>query len=142
MNIRVNIKQLGKKKDRIKGVCFKLENKPSTVRQLIEESVKTCVREYNERLNDSNNGGNPDPLSKEQIDDMSDIGKIAVGINYGEKEADEKEAIDTATLAYEDGLYRIFIGTDEVGELNSKISLEENAEVTFIRLVMLAGRLW
>ncbi|WP_026516349.1 hypothetical protein [Butyrivibrio sp. MC2021] len=139
MEILVNIKQLGKRKSKINRQEFYIENKPETVEDLIRECVSTCVKDYNDRYEKKEN---PQPLSDQQINDMSEIGKIAFGINYGEKEADEKEAIDTATLAYEDGLYRIFIGTDEVGELNSKISLEENAEVTFIRLVMLAGRLW
>ena len=139
MNIKVNIKQLGKKKSKLAGVPFPLDNEPHTVRELIRESVRTCVKQYNERAARSDT---PDPLTAEQIADMSEIGKIAFGINYGEKLPDEEKAVADAYQAYEDGLYRVFLGEDEAGELDSAVNITENSEVTFIRLVMLAGRMW
>ena len=139
MTIKVNIKQLGKKKNKIAGVPFPLENTPHTVRELIRECVHTCVRQYYER---AAKGNAPDPLTAEQIAGMSEIGKIAFGINYGGKLPDEEKAVSDAYQAYEDGLYRIFFGEDEAGELDSEVRIDENSEVTFIRLVMLAGRMW
>ena len=139
MNIKVNIKQLGKKKDKISGALFYLENKPGTVRELIKECVCTCVKEYNSRVE---KGEHADPLSKERIDEMSEIGKIAFGINYGEKKADVEKALGDALLAYEDGLFRIFVGVNEVGGLDDSVDIDEGTEVTFIRLVMLSGRMW
>ena len=139
MTIKVNIKQLGKKKNKIAGVDFPLSCSPKTVRELIRECVHTCVRQYNER---AAKGDNPDPLSSEQIADMSEIGKIAFGINYGDKLPDEEKAVTDAYQAYEDGLFRVFIGEVETRELDSTVSISEGSEVTFIRLVMLAGRMW
>ena len=139
MTFKVNIKQLGKKKNKIAGVPFPLEHETRTVRELIRECVHTCVRQYTERAAKSDN---PDPLSAEQIADMSEIGKIAFGINYGDKLPDEEKAVTDAYQAYEDGLFRVFIGEDEAGELDSTVSISEGSEVTFIRLVMLAGRMW
>ena len=139
MNIKVNIKQLGKKKNKIAGVPFPLEHEPRTVRELIRECVHTCVRQYNERAAKSDD---PDPLSAEQIADMSEIGKIAFGINYSEKLPDKEKAVTDAYQAYEDGLFRVFICEDDAGELDSTVSISEGSEVTFIRLVMLAGRMW
>ena len=140
MNIRVNVKQLGKKKDKISGAIFYLENKPSTVRELITECVKTCVKEYNQRIDAGEMAVKP--LDEQQIKDMSEVGKIAFGLNYGDKKADLNKAIDAALLAYEDGLFRIFIGMDDAGTLDDEISILDDSEVTFIRLVMLSGRLW
>ncbi|MDC7293701.1 MULTISPECIES: hypothetical protein [unclassified Butyrivibrio] len=139
MEILVNIKQLGKRKSKINQQQFHIENKPDTVADLIRECVSTCVKEYNDRFE---KGDNPQPLSQQQIDDMSEIGKIAFGINYGEKKADRDKAIEDALLAYEDGLFRIFIGEEDAGDKDSKVNIEEGTEVTFIRLVMLAGRMW
>ncbi len=139
MTINVNIKQLGKKRNKISGVPFFLEENPSTVRELISLSVKSCVSDYNKR---AENGGNISPLSESQISDMSEIGKIAFGINYGEKKADYDKAVETALQAYEDGLFRIFIRENEVGSLSDSISLSENDSVTFIKLTMLSGRMW
>lgn len=139
MTIKVNIKQLGKKRSRIAEVPFVLENAPSTVRELIKEAVHTCVSEYNERVK---KGEDAAPLSAEEISEMSEIGKIAFGINYGGKTADEKASLENALQSYEDGLYRIFIGENELGSLSDRITLSENDSVTFIRLTMLTGRLW
>ncbi|HBI51739.1 MAG TPA: hypothetical protein DDX72_03040 [Ruminococcaceae bacterium] len=139
MTFKVNIKQLGKKKNKIAGVDFPLSCSPKTVRELIRECVRTCVSRYVERAEKSDT---PDPLTSEQIADMSEIGKIAFGINYGDKLPDEEKTVTDAYQAYEDGLFRVFIGEDEAGELDSTVSISEGSEVTFIRLVMLAGRMW
>ncbi|WP_026507944.1 hypothetical protein [Butyrivibrio sp. MC2013] len=139
MYISVNIKQLGKKKNKISGMPFYLENRPSTVEQLIKECVKTCVCEYNERFD---KGGAAGPITKEQIEAMREAGKIAFGINYGENRANTDSAINTALEAYSDGIYRIFLGMKELGQISEAIDIKEGDEVTFIRLVMLSGRLW
>lgn len=139
MQIKVNIKQLGKKRDKISAVPFYLESTPKTVRELILLSVKTTVGEYNRRFE---KGENISPLSEQEIADMSEIGKIAFGINYGNKAADEEKAVSDAIQGYEDGLFRIFIGDMETGSLDSEINLSEGDSVTFIRLTMLAGRMW
>ena len=99
MDIKVNIKQLGKKKNKIADVPFPLQNTPHTVAELIIESVRVCVGEYNSRVD---KGETTVPLSNESINDMSEIGKIAFGINYGEKRADETKAIENALQSYED----------------------------------------
>lgn len=139
MTIKVTIKQLGKKRTKIREAEFVLENEPATVGQLIKEAVHTCVTEYNIRVR---NKENINVLDDEQISDMSEIGKIAFGINYGGKEADESEAVGTAIQAFKDGLVRIFKGEDELTELEQKIVLSENDVLTFIRLTMLAGRMF
>ena len=141
MYITVTLKQLGKKRNKIDGEKFFLENKPGTVEALIRESVHTCVTAYNDRVRKSENGS-PVSLSAEDIENMSEVGKIAFGINYGGKETDEQSAADTALQAYEDGLFRIFIGDNEAGELSSEINISEGERVTFIKLTMLTGRMW
>ena len=107
MTIKVNIKQLGKKRSRIAEVPFVLENAPSTVCELIKEAVHTCVSEYNERVK---KGECAAPVSADEINEMSEIGKVAFGINYGGKTADETAALENAMQIYDDGIYRIFIG--------------------------------
>ena len=139
MIIKVNIKQLGSRRKRIAEIPFKLENTPATVRELIEGAVHTCVCDYNERVK---KGENTSPLSGDAISEMSEVGKIAFGINYGCRSADENVALKNALQGYEDGLYRIFIGENEAGSLSDGISLSENDSVSFIRLTMLTGRIW
>ncbi len=139
MIIKVNLKQLGKKKSKIAGMDFPLAIQPRTTRELICECVRTCVAQYCERASKSESAT---PLTSEQIADMSEIGKIAFGINYGDRLPDEGKSIETAIQAYEDGLFRIFIGDNEVGGLDDPVEIHEGDEATFIRLVMLAGTWW
>lgn len=139
MIIKITMKQLGKKRDKISEIDFHLENNPETVEELIREAVHTCVAVYNERVRKQEH---VTPLTGEQIADMSEIGKIAFGINYGGKEADEAEAVTVALQAFEDGLVRIFHKDEELLTLSQAIDVQENDLFTFLRLTMLAGRLF
>ena len=137
MNIKISIKQIGSRKKGITEKDFFLEDKPRTVGKLITYAVHTCVNEYNKRVEKGENITSP--LSAGDIDAFGEIGKIAFGINYGGKKADMKKAVDDALLAYEDGLFRIFVNGSEAGKADDLSELCENDNVTFIRLTMLAG---
>lgn len=139
MIIKVTVKQLGKKRDKISDISFYLENQPSTVRELIIESVHTCVKNYNQRVEQ---GDQVKPLSLNEIEEMSEIGKVAFGINYGKKKANEEEAIETALQAYEDGLVRIFVEEEQLASLDETIDLAEKQRVTFLKLTMLSGSMF
>ena len=73
---------------------------------------------------------------------MADVGKIAFGIIYGNKEPDVEEAIAVAVQAFEDGLYRVFVNGEEAEQLDERLVLQDGDEVSLIRLTMLAGRIW
>ena len=139
MTIKVNLKRLGSKRDKIRAADFHLAESPSTVSELITLSVQTCAEAYNQRVR---SGESASPLTEQQIADMSELGKIAFGINYGGKEADIPTAVENALQAYRDGLFCIFIGENRAGEPEEPITLCENDTVSFIRLTMLTGRLW
>ena len=136
MTLYMNIKQLGKRKDTVHKVQFEYEKTPCTLRALITETVKICVAQYISRMDRGDA-----VLTDEQIDDMSQIGKIAFGIVYGEKKPDVDEAVKTAVQGFEDGLFRVFHGMDELTELDRDEQFNEG-DITFIRLTMLAGRMW
>lgn len=139
MNIKVNLKQLGKRRDKISGEDFSIENKPENVRELICEVVHTCVSSYNNRVEQKDN---TTVIEADKIERMSELGKIAFGINYGGRKADEEEAVRTALQAFEDGLFRIFSGDKELTELSENIGISEGDSLTFVRLTMLSGRMW
>ena len=139
MIIKVTIKQLGKKRNKITDVLFSLENIPLTLRELIEEAVYTCVIEYNRNVMQKEEVR---PLSEEEIENMSEIGKIAFGINYGGKVADRDVAVRVAIEAFEDGLVRIFHNEEELKEPDQEIMVKEGDRFTFIRLTFLSGRVF
>ena len=139
MDIKVNVKQIGKRKSVVDGMPFQYEMIPKTVQALITETVKICLDAYKKRVEARDT---MKVLDKDNIEELAEIGKIAFGISYGEKVPKEQEAIDTALTAFGDGLYRIFLNGEELSDLQQSIVLNEDTELTFIRLTMLAGRIW
>lgn len=137
MTICINIRQLGKKRSIISAVPFVLQEQPNTVRDLIISVVQGCVAAYNERVRKGETGIRP--MSEESLADMETIGKLAFGVNYGGKEADEAAAVANALQSFEDGLYRIFLGQRELTALDESLALTDGDELTFIRLTMLSG---
>lgn len=140
MTICINIRQLGKKRNTINAVPFVLPEQPNTVRGLLTSVVMVCVSAYNERVRRGETGIRP--MSEESLADMETIGKLAFGVNYGEKLADGASAIANALQGFEDGLYRVFHGEKELTTLDEALSLSEKDELTFIRLTMLTGSIF
>jgi hypothetical protein len=139
IKVYVSVKQAGKRKEYIKSKELILKSIPHSLRELITEVVHLNVAEYNNKA--------VDPLilhylSPDVIDNQATTGKVGFGERRSHKQADVERAIETALLAFEDGIYRVFIGEDEVLSLNQPITLKEGALLTFIRLTMLAGRMW
>lgn len=139
MRVYIQVKQLGKRKCSIEKMPVDLPVPPADVKELIEAIVSRQVREYNERLQQSDV---LKYLTQEEVEDKATSGKVGFGVNYNGKFATEAEAIANALQCYEDGIYRIFIDETETGELSSPVLLKENATLTFVRLTMLAGRMW
>lgn len=139
MKIKVNLKSIGKRKQSVEPVIYEIQGTPGTVRELILAVTQTGVREYNERMESSELLRY---LTKEEIEDKAQAGKIAFGINYGEKKAKLAEAQENAIQCFEDGIYRIFLDEEPLEDLDTEISITEENVFTFVRLTMLAGRMW
>ena len=138
MKININMKQIGSRKNAVAPQIFELPVRPDTVGELIIIITGICVDEYNEKVNSNETM----PMTDDQINSMSAIGRFVFGINYSGKTQDKGAAVKNALQCYEDGLFRIFINDEEAGEADESINLSENDTLTFIRLTMLAGRMW
>ena len=139
MQIYVTLKHIGNIRTQVTPHPFLLGSRPHTFRELIEESVKSCIVAYRDR---ARNAENPLPLTDEQWDGMREVGKFAFGVHYNENGIDENMAVATAIDTVKDGLVRVFIGTEELINLDGKIDLSEDDVLTFVRLTMLSGRMW
>ena len=137
MKIIVNVKGLSRKKV-IHQEEMELKNKISTTKDLITELVKINVEKFNKKIDDK------DILSiitNENIAKAARIGKIGDEV-HGDKKANLEKALDTAYLAFEDGLYCIFINDEQSEKLDDSLNLKDGDILTLIRLTMLAGRMW
>ena len=139
IQIFFSLKHMGNIRKKIKEHPVVIGKSPRTFRELIEETVKSCVDAYNDR---AYNGKTPMPLTDEEFNSMCEIGKFAFGVNYNDKKIDEKKAIDTAIEAVTDGIVRVFKGDDEITNLDTEIDVFEGDVFTFVRLTMLSGRMW
>ena len=137
MKIIVNVKGLSRKKV-IHQEELELKDKISTTKDLIIELVKINVEKFNKKIDDK------DILSimtNEYIAEAARSGKIGDEV-HGDKKANLEKALDTAYLAFEDGLYCIFINDEQTEKLDDSLNLKDGDILTFIRLTMLAGRMW
>ncbi|MCI8886454.1 MAG: hypothetical protein HFG70_00035 [Hungatella sp.] len=142
MEIKVNMKSMGKRKQTVKPVVYDLPlgaGNTFTVRQLVTELTRAGVEDYNRRHQE------PEILkclTKENIEDQAERGKISFGVIYGEKEADFQKAAGNAIQCFEDGIYRVFLDEKPLESLDEEVQVTKESTFTFVRLAMLTGRLW
>ena len=139
MKVFVNVKQIGKRKNKIDKKKYEISEKITTVKELLTEFVTINVNEFNNGFTENDI---VPYLTDKKINDLSDAGKISFGVDYNEQKQDLEKAIENALQSYEDGIYRVFVNDEEMGEIDCEINLKENDELTFVRLTMLAGRMW
>lgn len=137
--IYAKMKKLGKqKKESLRLFPYELEKRPETVREFITALVELEAAAYNARRDE---GQLVAYLTKSDIKDQADAGKVSFGVRGG-KDADVGAAVENALQCFEDGIYRVFAGDEEVTELDGKFVWEEGCQFTFIRLAMLSGLSW
>jgi hypothetical protein len=136
VNIFVRVKAAGKRRDMLEKQARNVPDDTGRPEQLIEYLVRENVRAYNARVVDA-------PffryLSRQEMQDGEHSGKIAFGDRKNERNQNEKEAVQNALQCFADGLYRILVNEDEALP-GAPLGLKDDDTVTFIRLVMLAGR--
>jgi hypothetical protein len=66
-------------------------------------------------------------------------GTVRTGARHTPAEVDDEEAVATALLAFEDGLYRVLVDDEPVDRLDATIDLHDGTRLLFLRLVALAG---
>jgi hypothetical protein len=136
VNIFIRVKAAGKRRDMLEKQSRAVPDGTEGVEKLIEYLVRENVRAYNAKTIDA-------PffpyLSPRELEDGEHTGKIAFGGRKNEKNQDEEGAVQNALQSFADGLYRVLVNETEALP-EGPFSLKEGDTVTFIRLVMLAGR--
>lgn len=139
MQIYIYVKQLGKRRNVVDKKTIQLDKIPDNTAALIAGIVALQVREYNQRLEQCEL---LNYLTDEDIQIKAATGKINFGVNYNGMPADMEKAIRNALQSFEDGIFRVFVDGKELESLEESVMLKEGSELTFVRLTMLAGRMW
>lgn len=151
MIINVRVKAAGKRKDVLKLTPYEISDRIDGLRSLISEIVTNEVNKYNETEVDPEVDSSVSPnkpqglttwLTNSDIEEKKELGKIGFGRRYSGKEADPEKAASNAIQSFEDGLYRVFLNEEEVADIDGKLNLKSDDELTFIRLTFLSGTLW
>ena len=147
MQIKISVRSASRKKAAVAWRTADYPDGPMTVRDFLAETVRTNAREYNERKDADELvrlfSRDPDETSlEEQLKDMAVSGKVAYGDSVNDKKADEEAAVRNALQCFDDGMVALFADGVRYTKQDEVIPLKEQSEVTFVRLVFLAGRMW
>ena len=138
-DLKINIKSISNKKNKIKTTVIPCDDSITDIRELLTEIVKYCVKTYNERMESSEI---LNVFTREQIEDKAQSGKVSFGVIYGENKADIVKATENALEAFSDGIVALFVDDKRIENIDEKIDIKNIGSLTFIKLSMLAGRMW
>ncbi|NOQ40154.1 MAG: hypothetical protein GQ562_07520 [Anaerolineales bacterium] len=107
-----------------------------SLQRFISQLVKVEVKAFIERK------------EKRRLDRIMAPAEISAGARQGkidpagrdlDQAVDVEQAVQTALQAFEDGLYFVFIDREQIQNLESEIIVNQGSQVTFLRLIALAG---
>ena len=139
MRIYIQMKAVGKRKPVLDNVPYELPEEIGTLRDFLSALVKIEAERYNQKGTDVQV---VPYLTKEEVEDQASLGKVGFGRIYSDKKADPAKAVENALQCFADGIYRIFLDDAPLENLEDRISVTEQSVFTFVRLTMLAGRMW
>lgn len=105
------------------------------VRHLIEKLVRESVRHFHLRERDRL----LQALTQESIARGLREGRVGPNPREEAQAVDVDQAIGAALMAFEDGLFLLFVDDEEQKRLEEEISLSPESKVTVIKLTALAG---
>ncbi|WP_010581727.1 hypothetical protein [Schlesneria paludicola] len=112
-------------------------DEPQSVRELISQIVREQVHKFEDR---QQQGQFLRVLTEKEISAGVDRGKIDSGkSDVPLQPVDVDAAIETALVAFQDGLYLVVIDDVQVQSLDERRSLKPESHITFVRLTLLAG---
>jgi len=144
MNISISVRQLGRKYPILQEKIISLDNTISvlTVRTFLELIVKHQVELFHSASFEWEDQDTIHLPKENYLPVLTDTGKVGFGAIYNQNRVDLAAAQENAIIAFEDGLYAVFYGDDQLETLTQEIDLSENKSITFIRLTFLAGSYW
>ncbi|WP_296144816.1 hypothetical protein [uncultured Flavobacterium sp.] len=144
MEIKITVKQLGKKHPLLKEKSVEINHKQSSIllKDLLALIVEEQVLNYNKKTIDFDENDTTHEPQKNYLELLSTTGKAGFGNIYNEATADLEKAKNNVFQSFEDGIIAVFQGEEELTSLDQNIDLSLNSPFTFIRLTFLAGSFW
>jgi len=133
--VRVRAKVTGHRRrgEQERDLALALPPGPVSARQIIEAAVAAEVAAYQARAGEASLVR---VLTDQALLDDLDQGAVRMGDTEPAGPVDVAAAVQTALLAFDDGIFKVFVGDREV---EGPVELADGAAVLFLRLVPLAG---
>ena len=133
--VRVRAKVTGPRRrgEQQRDLALALPPGPVTARQLIEAAVTAEVAAYQQRAGEATLVR---VLTGQALLADLDRGAVRMGDAAPAGPVDVAAAVQTALLAFDDGIFKVFVGDREV---EGPVEVADGAAVLFLRLVPLAG---
>ncbi len=147
MQIRINVRSASRRNSAITQRLCEYPDRSMTVEEFLAETVRQNVREYNERKGATDllrlflRNQSDDPLEEKLVDSAA-TGKVSYGELMSDQMADADKAVRNALQCFDDGIVVLFADGKRYADRHERIPLRDQSEVTFVRLVFLAGRMW
>lgn len=140
----VEARVLGRRKQTLEPQPLTLTGLPEnpTLRELIEHVVLAEVHAFHER---SEERRLVKFLTEAEIAHGAEEGKVSSGgfidadHQTANSQVDPAQAVATALLAHEDGLFQVVVDGTPTDDLDALLAINEGSSLMFIRLVALAG---
>lgn len=140
MHIKVNVKKSSGKHNEIIQQEFNCPEDIKIVKELLVAMVTSMVADYKKRKKQDENFLSV--LTNQEIEEKSASGKIGFGLIYGQKNPKLEPSIQAALQCFEDGMVVLFVDGEQKERLEEEVCLREGSELTFVKLIPLAGRMW
>lgn len=144
MEIRVTVKQLGKKHPVLseQNIEIAYEDSNISLENLLKLIVQQQVAAFNAKSFEREDEDDTKIPQDHYLNILTDTGKVVFGSIYNLKKADVQKAETNAIQAFEDGLFAVFYNDEQLESLTQTIDLSSQHPFTFIRLAFLAGSYW
>lgn len=139
MTTKIYIKKLGKNRADAVPMLYEYPDSVHTVRELLRETVRLNLAEYGKGKRED---GLLQVLSGKEQEAQAGTGKISFGIHYNTNKPDLEKAVENAWQCFEDGIAALFVDGVRMEKLEAPVLLKEDSELVFVRMTLLAGRMW
>jgi len=78
-------------------------------------------------------------LTEREIADGVEVGVVRSGAAEGSSDPNDDAAVETALLAFADGLFSVLVDDEPVESLDEEVTVSPQMRLLFLRLVALAG---
>lgn len=136
--MRIEAAVLGRKRAGVAqhDIELDLPGGPVALRELIAAVVRTEVAAFQQRSEEQRFVR---VLTQESLKDGLRAGAIRMGGAEEAQHVDVNAAVETAILAYADGIYQVLVNDEPTDNLDQIVDLQPDTHLLFLRLVGLSG---